>query len=139
MDRARDGSIAATSCFLVSRRAWNILFRTAHIAVTGILLGGHAFDVPAARLRAVLLASIATGMALVVLEAYPGLPWAYQGRGCAVLSKLALLCTIPFLWAYRLPVLLVVVVIASVGSHMTSRWRYYSLLHGRVLEKPGKR
>jgi hypothetical protein len=123
---------------LSRRRVWNVLFRTAHIAVTGILLGGHAFDVPEARLRTVLYACIATGLALIALEAYPGLRWVYQGRGVMVLSKLTLLCAVPFLWEYRLPMLLTVVVIASVGSHMTSRYRYYSFVHGRVLDPRGK-
>jgi hypothetical protein len=120
------------------RRVWNVLFRTAHIAVTGILLGGHVFGVPEAQLRMVLYASIATGLVLVAIEAYPGLPWVYQGRGVMVLSKLALLCAVPFLWEYRLSLLLTVVVIASVGSHMTSRYRYYSFVHGRVLKPRGK-
>jgi hypothetical protein len=138
MDSERDRTIATPLHPLARRRVWNVLFRTAHIAVTGILLGGHAFDVPAARLRAVLYASIATGAVLAALEAFPGLPWAYQGRGVMVLLKLALLCAVPFLWAYRLPLLLAVVVIASIGSHMTSRYRYYSFLHGRVLDPRGK-
>ncbi len=119
---------------LPHRRAWNIAFRTAHLAATGILLGGHAFDVAEGRLRIALYASIATGLSLVVVEAYPGLRWFYQGRGAMVLTKLALLCTIPFFWAYRVPILLAVLAIASVGSHMPSRFRYYSFVHRRVLD-----
>jgi hypothetical protein len=115
-------------------RAWNIAFRTAHIAATGTLLGGHVFDIAEPRLRGLLYLSIATGLALVAIEAYPSLRWVYQGRGVMVLSKLALLGTVPFLWGYRVPILLTVLVIASVGSHMPSRFRYYSFVHGRVLE-----
>lgn len=137
MDSACDRPTAATRHPLARRRVWNVAFRTAHIAVTGILLGGHAFDVPEGRLRGVLYATIATGAVLAALEGYPGVPWVYQGRGVMVLLKLGLLCLVPFLWPYRLPILLAVVVIASVGSHMTSRYRYYSFLHGRVLD--GKR
>ena len=33
------------------QRACNIAFRTVHIAATGILLGGHVFDVEQSRLR----------------------------------------------------------------------------------------
>jgi len=117
---------------------WNILFRTAHIAVTGILLGGHVFDVPEARLRTALSLSIGTGLLLVALEAYPSLRWVYQGRGVMVLLKLSLLCTIPFLWDYRVPLLLTVIVIASVGSHMTSTYRYYSFVNGRVPDQRNK-
>jgi hypothetical protein len=114
-------------------RGWNIAFRTAHLAATGILLGGHFFDVAEAQLRLLLYLAIATGGALVFIEAYPSCRWFYQGRGVMVLSKLGLLCLVPWFWEYRLAVLLVVLVIASVGSHMPSRFRYYSFVHRRVL------
>lgn len=115
-------------------RAWNITFRTAHIAAIGILLGGHAFDVAEVRLRGALYASIATGLLLTGVEAYPSGRWLYQGRGVLVMVKIALLCLIPWLWEYRLLILLVVVIIASVGSHVPGRFRYYSIIHRRVLE-----
>ena len=115
-------------------RAWNIGFRTAHIAATGILLGGHVFDVAEARLRVALYLSILTGACLSAIEAYPSCRWVYQGRGVLTLFKLALLCLIPLCWGFRVPILLLVVVIASVGSHMPARFRYYSLVHRRVLD-----
>jgi len=114
-------------------RAWNIAFRTAHLAVTGVLLGGHAYDVAAERLYMVLWLCIATGAALIFVEAYPSLRWLYQGRGLMVLAKLLLLCLIPWLWPYRLVLLILVVILASVGSHMPSRFRYYSVVHRRVI------
>ena len=116
-------------------RVWNIAFRTAHIAATGILLGAHVFDVAEERLWTILFSSILTGVGLIGIEAYPSCRWFYQGRGVMVLIKLALLCSIPFFWEYRVPILLVVVVVASVGSHMTSRFRYYSFVHRRVLDE----
>ena len=115
-------------------RAWNIAFRTAHIAVTGILLGGHFFSVAEERLRTILYLCILTGGCLIVIEAYPSCRWFYQGRGVMALVKLVLLCTIPLLCELRVPILLAVLVIASVGSHMPSRFRYYSFVHRRVLE-----
>ena len=48
-------------------------------------------------------------------------------------SKLALLCAVPLAWDYRLSILLVVVVIASVGSLMSARYRYYSFVYHRVI------
>lgn len=114
-------------------RAWNIAFRTAHIAVTGILLGGHFYDVAEERLRVVLYLCVATGLGLVAIEAYPSCRWLYQGRGLMALSKIALLGAVPFLWDHRVPLLLLVVVLGSVGSHMPSRFRYFSVAHGRVV------
>ena len=52
------------------------------------------------------------------------------------MKKLALLVLIPWLWEYRVAILAVVIVLASVGSHMPARFRYYSWLEGHPAEKP---
>ena len=116
-----------------STRAWNIAIRTAHIATMGILLGGHAFDVPKADLETSHWWCIGTGIVLVAIEAGPRLTWFHQGRGLMVLAKMVLIGSVPLFWDYRLPILLVVVVIASVGSHMPARFRYYSVLRREVI------
>ena len=115
------------------RRAANIALRTVHIGVTGVLVGGHVFDVPADSLKIWLVATILTGGLLTAVEAYPHLHWLYEGRGLLVLAKLALLCLIPWLWLYRVPILAAVIILGGVGSHMPARFRYYSILHGRML------
>jgi hypothetical protein len=114
-------------------RAVNIALRTAHIGAMGILLGGHAFDVSPDRLKLALWLTIGTGAALAAVESGLRPLWLHQGRGFMTILKLALLCTVPLLWDYRLPVLLVVVVVASVGSHMPGRFRYYSVVYRRVI------
>ena len=115
-------------------RAWNIAIRTTHIAATAVLVGGHAFDAPRRDLVPILWLSIGTGGALVFLEAFSvRLRWLVQGRGLMVLAKLALLLLVPLAWSSRLPILLAVIVLASVGSHMPARFRYYSVVERRVL------
>ncbi len=110
-------------------RAWNIGWRTAHIAVISVLVGGHAFDVSAARLYPILWLAIVTGAVLIFFEAFSvRLRWLVEGRGLMVVAKLLLLLLIPFAWSYRLPILLAVIVLASIGSHMPARFRYYSIL-----------
>ncbi len=121
---------------LPGARAWNMAARTAHIGVTGVLVGGHVFDIPAQRLLIWLYATIITGAILVFLEAYSHGRWLYQGRGAMVFAKLGLLCLVPPFWDYRVGLLACVIVLASVGSHMPARFRYYSLLHGRVVDEP---
>lgn len=103
----------------------------------GVLLGGHAFDVPASRLLAALWLTVGTGLVLVALEAGLGTIWFHQGRGLMTLAKLALVAMVPLVWDYRLPILLLVVVLASVGSHMPARYRYYSILYKQVLRCHG--
>ncbi len=113
--------------------------RTAHIGVTSVLFGGHVFKESKENLLLWLYLTIATGGILAAIEAYPRLRWFYQGRGAAVMGKLLLLCLIliPWVWDHRVVrvgILVAVIVIASVGSHMPARYRYYSFVHGRVLD-----
>jgi hypothetical protein len=123
-------------------RALNIALRTAHIATMGLLLGGHAFQVAPERLRLGLWLTVGTGVALAAVESGLRPLWLHQGRGLATLLKVALLLAVPLAWDQRLPILLVVVVIASIGSHMPSRFRYYSFVYHRVIHDgagPGSR
>ena len=125
--------MSAAQSSLLGSRGWNIAIRTAHIATMGILLGGHAFDVPKAELVVSFWCCMGTGIVLLALEAGPRLLWFHQGRGLMTMTKLALIGSVPFFWDYRLPILLVVVAIGSVGSHMPARFRYYSILHGEII------
>lgn len=115
-------------------RAWNVAFRTGHLIAFGLLLGGHAWGVEPASLRATLWAVVASGVGLMALELYKTAHWLLLGKGIAVLLKLGLLLLVPIFWEARLPLLMAVTVIASVGSHMPARYRHYSLLEHRVLE-----
>lgn len=114
-------------------RAWNIAFRTAHVVAAGVLLGGHAFGVERNRLLAPLYFTLATGAAMVASEAGPRAVWFHQLRGLMTFAKLLLVASVAVLWDWRLPILLAVVVLASVGSHMPARFRYYSVLYRRVV------
>jgi len=116
----------------------SIALRSAHLMTTGILLGGHVFDVSADRLILFLYLTIASGVGLVLLELYTSCRWIYLGKGAMVLLKIALLIAAGVWWDQRVVLLLLVVLIGSVGSHMPARFRYYSLIHGRVISDPVK-
>jgi hypothetical protein len=118
----------------LQRRAANIGFRTAHIGVTGALFGGHVFNVPAPALLPFLWVAIATGAGLILIESHFGSRWLHQGNGLMVLAKLALLCVVPFAWSARVAILVLVVVLASVGSHMPARFRCYSVIDRQVIK-----
>ena len=83
-------SVAQSS--LLESRATNIAIRTAHIAAMGILLGGHAFNVPKADLVFSFWCCMGTGLALVASEAGPRLLWLHQRRDGALLKEIAPLC-----------------------------------------------
>ena len=118
---------------IAHERAANVVFRTAHILATGILLGGHVFDVPAGRLEGLLWGSALSGLGLMALELYRSCRWAYLVQGVLVWLKLALVLAAGLWWAQRVPLLVLAAIVASVGSHMSRKYRHYSLLHGRVL------
>ena len=113
---------------LTPSRAWNILLRTAHIAVTGMLLGGHFFGISAGRLLPLLYIAILTGAALGIAEVYPNWRGLFEVRSLVIASKLLLLCLVPLIWNYRVGILIIVLVMASAGSHMPRRIRHYSVL-----------
>jgi len=112
-------------------RALNIALRTAHIGVTGALFGGHVFAIAARRLLPCLYLTILTGVALVIVELYPDWRRLFEVRTAMIAAKLCLLCLIPWLWTWRVAILIGVIVIASIGSHMPRRYRYYSILRYR--------
>ena len=116
-------------------RAWKITLRTLHLMAISILVGGHVFSAPADQLRPLLYVAIATGIGLILLEAYPSPHFLFEGWGVLLVLKLALLCVIPFAWNIRVPILLAVVALGSVGSHMPARFRHYSLLYRRVVKE----
>lgn len=117
-------------------RFWKIALRTAHILAASFLVGGHAFGAQASQLRPMLYLAMTTGAGMIFLEAYPTtLAFVFEGWAVLLLGKLALLCLIPFAWGYRLPILIAVIALASIGSHMPGRMRHYSLLYRRVVKE----
>jgi len=115
-------------------RFWNVASRSAHLAATGVLLGGHVFAVSPERLRPWLWMSVATGATLLFVEAYKSIDWFLEGAGIALLLKLALLCCVLAAWEWRVPILFAVVGVASIGAHMPGRVRHYSLWHKRNMK-----
>ena len=117
-------------------RGINIALRSAHLMTSGVLLGGHVFDVAPHRLILFLYLTIASGAGLIAMELYRSCRWIYVLKGVLVESKLALLIAAGMWWDQRVPRLLLVVLLGSVGSHLPARFRYFSVIHGRVLTEP---
>ena len=114
-------------------RLLRTMLRTAHLIAAGALYGGHVYGVEAERLVPALLAVLATGGAFLGLEVYQASVWLVQIRGVATLVKLALVAAVAPFWEFRVPLLTLAVIIGGVSSHMPGRWRYHSVLHGRVV------
>lgn len=114
-------------------RILRTVLRTAHLIAAGALYGGHVYGVEAERLVPSLVAVLATGGAFLALEVYQSSIWLIQVRGVATLTKLALVAAVALFWDLRVPLLTLAVIVGGVSSHMPGRFRYHSLLHGRVV------
>ena len=98
-----------------------------------IVLGGLAFRVPDAQLRASFLLTVASGVLLLGIEVAKSGVFLYLGAGFASILKLALLGLGQHLPEHRFAFYLAATVVASVGSHMSGAWRHYSFLDRKVL------
>ncbi|HSB71251.1 MAG TPA: hypothetical protein VLT62_18135 [Candidatus Methylomirabilis sp.] len=117
-------------------RGINIALRSAHLMTSSLLLGGHAFDVAPHRLILFLYLTMASGAGLIAMELYRSCRWIYLLKGVLVELKLTVLIAAGVWWDHRVPLLLLVVLLGSVGSHLPARFRYFSVIHGRVLTEP---
>lgn len=118
-------------------RGISIAFRTLHLLGSSLLIGGHAFGAEPQRLIGLLYLTVGSGLGLVALELYRSCDWVYQGMGLLVIVKTAITALAGIWWEQRVVLLSLVVVLGSVGSHMPSRYRHYSFLHGAVLPDRG--
>ena len=118
---------------LPGARVMRISLRTAHLLAFATLYGGHVYGVAAAELRPALLATVATGVALMGLELYRTPVWPVQVRGLATFLKLALVAAVAVYWPWRLWFLTAAAIIGGISSHMPGQFRYFSVLHGRVV------
>lgn len=117
-------------------RALSVSLRTVHILAFSVVLGGYVWNIASVRLMPALALSVLSGCALAGVEMYKSLHWLLLGKGLVVLLKLVLLLCLPFVGSAAVPLLLVVVVLASVGAHMPGRFRHYSVLLRRVVRSP---
>ena len=106
--------------------------RTLHLIAVGALYGGHLYAVDVARLKPALLSVLLTGGLLIGFEAWQSRVWLVQVRGVSTFVKLALMAGCGIAPDLTVVLLTLALVIGSISSHMPSRWRYYSVLHGRI-------
>ena len=114
-------------------RAVRTTLRALHLIAFGALYGGHVYGIAAERLLPALLATVASGAALMSLEMYHTPLWLVQIRGLATVVKIVLVAAVGLFWPWRVWLLTLAIVIGGVVSHMPGRYRYYSVIHGRVL------
>ena len=115
-------------------RALDIIFRTAHVAVTSLLFGGAVFHVFPLELIAWDYAALGTGSALIILAIVHSRHWPYQVRGILVVLHVGLLGLVHFLPGMKTPLLTAILVVGMVGSHLPKKYRHWSILHRQVMD-----
>jgi hypothetical protein len=123
---------------LPAGRALRTTLRTLHVLAFATLYGGHVYDLPPERLLWALLATVGTGLAFLAFEIYSAPVFLVEMRGLATVVKLLLVASVAVFWDARVGLLSVAIVIGVVASHMPGRYRYFSLLHRRIVETEGQ-
>lgn len=118
-----------------AKRWTRIALRSAHLVGTAGVGGGYLYGAAPGLWQPYLWLTVASGVALVLLEVWSNGVWLIQLRGVAVLAKLALLGWMAHSPGHAALALILVVVISGVISHAPASVRYYSLLHGRRIDE----
>jgi len=106
------------------RHAIRIGLRTVHLLTMAVLLGGHVFEQPVDVLQFWLVATITSGVLLLLTDLYASMAILFELRSLAAVIKIGLVLLVPFFWQYRIFLLVTVLVIGAVSSHLSGQLRH---------------
>jgi hypothetical protein len=113
-------------------RVIDIIARTGHVTVTGVVFAAVVFNIPSSRIMPWNIAATVTGAILVVSEIYHRPHWIQQCRGLMVMIHVALLGLVHVFPEIKMLLLTLVIVFGMVGSHLPKSIRYRFLIPSRV-------
>jgi hypothetical protein len=117
------------------RRSIQMLARTLHLFCAGILIGAYLFSQPKETLDTWVLATVASGLFLLLMDLHASVIYLFEGRGLAVLTKITLTSLISFFPQYTLSLLLTIFSIGSFSSHAPRRYRHKLLWLKETLDR----
>jgi hypothetical protein len=109
------------------QRAIEVALRSVHIVSMALVLGGIGMGGTRETLLGPIVATVATGLLLLAACVRWGCLTFTQGAGWTLILKLGLLGLGNIFEGARLPLYAAATIVTSVGSHMPSTWRHYSL------------
>ena len=112
----------------------DLILRCSHIGTSSMLFGGIVWAVPFARLSGWHDLSIATGIALIILNIFRSRHWPYQGRGLVSAVHIGLLWLIHARLEMIVPLAVTVLIVGVIGSHMPGSLRHWSVVHWRRID-----
>ncbi|WP_250655606.1 hypothetical protein [Alkalimarinus coralli] len=113
------------------KRWLKIILRTLHILSVIGVGGAVLFNVPFSQWVWYWYAAVATGVAMVAIDALSNFLWLVQIRGIVIYIKLLLLMFLGGNMLINQLVLITIVVISAIISHAPGDIRYYSIVHRR--------
>ena len=125
---SRDPSYSAAA------RAVGIALRTGHLGAMAALLGGQRVAPGDPSLQTWQIATVLTGLALLMSEMSHSRHWIYQARGATAIAHAGVLAFVPLAGGKAWMVLAAALVIGSVGSHLPRGLRKWSFRHRRVVD-----
>ncbi len=133
MDRSRNQEVKKGKRS-VPARVLDIVLRTSHIGVSGVVLGGLVLGVSLGNLVFWGRLAALTGLGLIVSEVMHSRRWPYQGRGVMVMVHVALVGAAHLWSSAMVPLYWLALAVGSTGSHMFRKWRHWSFLHRQVMD-----
>lgn len=116
------------------KRWTKISLRTLHLISVAGVGGGILFGLAEQQWQLYWWLALVSGALIMLVDIASNPVWLVQIRGVAILVKLLLLLLLGMSPAWDRVLLLAVIVISGVVSHAPGKVRYYSVLHGRVVQ-----
>ncbi len=93
------------------------------------------FDVPYEQLRFVYITTAITGLIMMLMDILSNGVWLIQNRGWMIILKVLLLGQLALMDPYQKWGILGIIFLSGIVSHGTAAFRYYSIIHRRMIEK----
>lgn len=108
------------------KRWLDIILRTIHLMGLSGFSGGLLFHADKSIWLPYFLATILSGLAMLLLSVWSHGKWLIQNRGIAIIVKLFIFFLIPVFPGYEAFLLLSIILISGISSHAPAKFRYYS-------------
>ena len=106
------------------RRVSRSILRTLHILGGGVLIGAYLFHQDAATIELWYLLATVSGLLLFLTDLHASFAVLFEWRGLSIVSKIGLLLLMPLLPGLEVPILVLILVIGSLSSHLSRRFRH---------------
>lgn len=104
----------------------SVLLRSFHLVGIAGVGAAYLFDVTKDQWLPFMLLTIATGIAMIILETWHNGIWIIELRGLSILLKLILL-SMSFVIGLHPAILIAVILISGIMSHAPAKARYYNI------------